>query len=543
MQFKSIKTPLILLLGGLSITPLCGIWLLVSTQVAQMLSVSTKESLSLAYADLDHILAGTLDIIETSDRLLARAGGITKSEERGAILVKIKHIQVGKTGYVYVLDAEGRYISSQGGKRDGENILEAKDASGKYFIKSILAKAKALRPGEIAEENYPWQNPGDPAARMKIARIGHLASLGWTVGVGSYLDEFMAAPAAISRIGERSAFLIACSVIAVLILVAIASILFGNFFARQIVVSASCMMRVSQGELAKDIAELEVKRRDEIGSLLNSTKEMVCKLISTVSGVRAAAAEVAEGSAQLAETAISMSEGSTRQAAASEEVAASLTEIVSSVRQNADNAMATDAIARKSAADAEASKAAAASATDAMRQIATKVMLIDEIARQTNLLALNASIEAARAGENGRGFSVVAHEVAKLSERSRAAAGEIRDLSETSRKLAESVDERMASLVPGIENTSRLVGEMRTASTEQSSGLDQVAAALSQLDQVIQRNAAASEQLSSMAEELSSQAELMVDTVSYFKIEAFERPALPEGGLVPSLPAPQATKG
>lgn len=96
---------------------------------------------------------------------------------RGEILDRVKRTKVGETGYVYILDADGRNVASQNGKRDGELIIDAKDAAGNPFIRNVLGKAKALKPEEIAEESYPWKNEGDATSCVKLVRIGYIASL------------------------------------------------------------------------------------------------------------------------------------------------------------------------------------------------------------------------------------------------------------------------------------------------------------------------------------------------------------------------------
>jgi methyl-accepting chemotaxis protein len=215
-----------------------------------------------------------------------------------------------------------------------------------------------------------------------------------------------------------------------------------------------------------------------------------------------------------------MSQGTTEQAASTEEASSSIEEMNATIKQNADNAMQTEKIALKSATDAQESGKAVSQTVSAMKDIAQKISIIEEIARQTNLLALNAAIEAARAGEHGKGFAVVASEVRKLAERSQAAAGEISQLSSSSVHIAEQAGQMLAKLVPDIQKTAELVQEITASSKEQSSGADQINGAVQQLNQVVQQNAGAAEEMSSTAEELASQADQLQATISFFKVDS-----------------------
>ncbi len=194
-------------------------------------------------------------------------------------------------------------------------------------------------------------------------------------------------------------------------------------------------------------------------------------------------------------------------------------EMAANVKQNAENAGQTEAIARQSARDAEVSGAAVARAVEAMQTIAQKITIVQEIARQTDLLALNAAVEAARAGEHGRGFAVVASEVRKLAERSQAAAAEIGTLSVDTVKAAQQAGEMLGRLVPDIKKTAGLVEEISAACREQDVGSGQINQAIQQLDKVTQQNASASEQVSATSDELALQAERLQATIAYFRTD------------------------
>ncbi len=276
---------------------------------------------------------------------------------------------------------------------------------------------------------------------------------------------------------------------------------------------------VSKGDLTADVPAIYKKRPDEIGDLAKALDTMIQSLRNLVASVMTSSSNVSTGSQEMSSTAQQMSQGATEQAASAEEVSSSIEEMTSTIKQNADNAQATESIARKAAQDAELGAQAVTKAVGAMKEIAGKINIIEEIARQTNLLALNAAIEAARAGEAGKGFAVVASEVRKLAERSQSAAGEILSLSRDSTGVAEEAGSRILAVVPDIRKTADLVAEISAASREQGVGADQIARAVTQLDTVIQQNASASEEMASMAEELSSQAEQLADAIAYFKLK------------------------
>jgi len=277
---------------------------------------------------------------------------------------------------------------------------------------------------------------------------------------------------------------------------------------------------LSRGNLT---AGVEVYSTDETGQMLQALKDMSERLSQTLGEVKNSAGALASASAQVSASAASLSQGTSEQAASIEETTSSLEQMSASINQNSDNSRQMEQVASKGAREAEESGKAVKQTVDAMKSITDKIEIIDEIAYQTNLLALNAAIEAARAGEHGRGFAVVATEVRKLAERSQTAAKEITRLATDSVKVAERSGKLLDELVPSIRKTADLVQEVSSASREQSAGVNQINKAMAQVDQVTQRNASSSEELSSTAEEMAAQSEALEQLMSFFKTGGEDR--------------------
>ena len=256
--------------------------------------------------------------------------------------------------------------------------------------------------------------------------------------------------------------------------------------------------------------------------LANLISRSITRPINRVIGdLQSGGEQVTSASSQVSSSSQSLAQGASEQASSLEETSASLEEISSMTRQNAEHASTANTLASQQAGLAVVGVASMQKMTQAIARIkesadetARIIRTIDEIAFQTNLLALNAAVEAARAGESGKGFAVVAEEVRNLARRSSEAAKSTADLIASAQKNAEAgvcVTGEVATNLESIrENASKmtsLVAGIASASKEQSQGIGQVSKAVSEMDNVVQQNAANAEETASAAEELSSQAE------------------------------------
>ncbi len=306
-------------------------------------------------------------------------------------------------------------------------------------------------------------------------------------------------------------------------------------------------------------AIVEVQTKDELGRMGNALNVALERLRSSLKEVAASAANSNSSSREMAAAAQQIASGAQEQAASLEETSASLEQITAAVRQSADNAAQASQLATGSRESAEQGQEVVASAIAAMAEINVAsakisdiISTINEIAFQTNLLAVNAAVEAARAGEEGRGFAVVATEVRSLAQRSAEAAKEIKNLIQDSLQKVEKGTElvnrsgaTLQSIVGSVKRVTDIVGEMAAASAEQSTGVEQVNTAITQMDQVTQSNSAQTEELSSTAQAFAEQATRLTQLVGQFKLGDDEqsrrdngRKPLPKGQAVGTLRRP-----
>ena len=287
--------------------------------------------------------------------------------------------------------------------------------------------------------------------------------------------------------------------------------------------------RVAEGDLT---VRSTVHTKDEIGRMADALNRAMEKLDFTMQEVADSAVNASSSSQQLAAAAESIASGAQEQAASLEETSASLEEITATVRQSADNAQQASQLANSSKDSALQGQDVVANAITAMSEINAAsakisdiISTIDEIAFQTNLLAVNAAVEAARAGDEGRGFAVVASEVRSLAQRSAVAAKEIKVLIQDSLRKVEAGSglvnrsgETLLGIVGSVKRVTDIVGEIAAASGEQSTGIEQVNTAMTQMDQVTQSNSAQTEELSATAQALSEQAAHLMELVGTFTL-------------------------
>ncbi|MQA40982.1 methyl-accepting chemotaxis protein [Rugamonas aquatica] len=298
------------------------------------------------------------------------------------------------------------------------------------------------------------------------------------------------------------------------------------------------------GQIAAGNLTVRVEPKpDDQHSLLFAMRSMRDSLARIVNQVHASTETIAAAAGQIASGNLDLSSRTEQQASTLEETASSMEELTSTVRLNTDHARQANGLAESASDVAAKGGAVVAQVVDTMaaidisaRKIVDIIAVIDGIAFQTNILALNAAVEAARAGEQGRGFAVVATEVRNLAQRSAAAAKEIKDLIgdsvdkvQAGNRLVEQAGSTMHDVVSSVRRVTDIMSEIMQASQEQSSGIEQINTAVTQMDDVTQQNAALVEEAAAAAHAMQDQVNSLNDLVSVFRTEAQSgapRPAL-----------------
>ncbi|MFZ5484937.1 MAG: methyl-accepting chemotaxis protein [Pseudomonadota bacterium] len=306
---------------------------------------------------------------------------------------------------------------------------------------------------------------------------------------------------------------------------------------------------LSEGDLTRqmtgDYQGLFAELRDNANATVARLQEIIGQIREATDAINTAAREIASGN-------VDLSSRTESQASSLEETASSMDELTSTVKQNADNSRQANQLAKGASDIASRGGEIVGQVVGTMgaiaessKKIADIISVIDGIAFQTNILALNAAVEAARAGEQGRGFAVVAGEVRNLAQRSAAAAKEIKELISDSvskvdngYKQVESAGQTMQEIVEAVKRVTDIMGEITAASVEQSQGISQVNAAVTQMDEMTQQNAALVEEAAAAAESLQDQANSLAEAVAVFRIAQAQRLAAPARAQSAKAPLP-----
>jgi methyl-accepting chemotaxis protein len=467
---------------------------------------------------------------------------------------KIKAVKVGKTGYIYALDArEGK---DQGKltihpAKEGTNIIDAKDSDGHEFIREIIKEKNGII-------RYPWLNKetGETSPRDKVVAYRHLKEWNWIIGVGSYLDEFNG----LARL-VRNAIVLA-SILVVILMIVLLTVLIRQWISQPIRKLVQQTERYASGDFTsidtpsvhgdKPTDEIELLLQG-VGTMASALRDILVKVMNSAQEVSAAAAQVNSTARLIASDADAMAGQTITVSTAGEEMSATSGDIAQNCQLAAEGAERASQSAQNGASVVDATIAVMSQIADKVQesartveslgvrseQIGAIIGTIEDIADQTNLLALNAAIEAARAGEQGRGFAVVADEVRALAERTTRATREIGEMIKAIQNetkgaviaMEQGVNQVEAGTIEAgksglalqdilqqISDVALQVNQIATAAEEQTATTSEISSNMQQITEAIQHTVTGAHESATAAAQLNGNAEELQRLVRQFKL-------------------------
>jgi methyl-accepting chemotaxis protein WspA len=462
---------------------------------------------------------------------------------------------IGRTGRIVVVGCKGsqrgRYIISVDGKRDGENIWDARDAAGNLIVQPYVQKALSAGKGEVFDASYPWQNPDDPKPRVKWSAFVYFEPWDWLINVGAYEDEYMAPIQQVSS--SATNLLWGVTLAGLLSLFAVLGVAFfmGGRLTKPIELLTNLAGKVAQGDLhgaRADFLSLHTQedhkgpRRfdfpDETGDMMASFRNMTETLGKLIGQVQRSGIQVTTSGTEITASARQLESTVAEQAAATQEVSASSSEISATSRDLLRTMSGVGEAVGEATAQAESGQSELGEMETAMRElvkatgsissrlgvisdraskISTVVTTINKVSDQTALLSLNAAIEAEKAGELGKGFSVVAREISRLADQTAVAT---QDIEAVVKEMQSAVSSGVMEMDKFSEEVRRRVEEVNRISAALGRMIERVQALGPEFETVKQGMNAqteAAQQINGAMQQLAESANLTKSTLSEFQ--------------------------
>jgi methyl-accepting chemotaxis protein WspA len=510
-------------------------------------------------------------------------GGLFLGVELNAIRTlgdMIKRTKVGRTGYIAVLggigDQRGRYIVSKNGERDGEDIIEMKDAIGELYIKDMVDRAVKLKSGESFFKSYQWLNPGETVPRAKLAAVRYFEPWDWVIISSTYLDDYREINDSV--VNSMTQLLLSVLVGGCIILLAVAVLAFviGGRIGTPIEKVCAMARLIAAGDLNSasnglvtlssavssegDVVESALSR-DETGALISSIATMTKNLNSFVGQVQRSIIQLASSATEIAasskeqEAIVNEFGASTNQiVASSKEISATSQHLVSSMNDVAEVSSRTAGLANVGHSSLGEMETMMGQLADATTSISSKLSVINEkanninnvvttitkVADQTNLLSLNAAIEAEKAGEFGKGFSVVAREVRRLADQTAVATLDITrmvkemqsavssgvmEMDKFSEEVRRGVREtsqisvQLAKIIEEVQSLPPVFNNVIEGMKQQSGGAKQISESIVQLSDAVRQTSESLREFNQAISQLNNATQGLQREVSIFKVK------------------------